>query len=50
MTKKLRNPACTILRELISPYGFGTKDAFGHRRPTNQSLLDDYNRKGFIGA
>ena len=48
MTKKLRIPACSFLRKLISPYGFGSKDAFGYRRPTNQSLLDDYNRKGFI--
>ena len=48
MTKKIRNPACTFLRKLISPYGFGSKDAFGYRRPTNEALIDDYNRKGFI--
>jgi hypothetical protein len=48
MTKNPRYPACTFLRKLISPYGFGSKDAFGYRRPTNESLLDDYNRKGYI--
>lgn len=48
MTKKSRNPACTFLRNLISPYGFGSKDAFGYRRPTNKALLADFNRKGYI--
>lgn len=48
MTKKIRHPACTFLRKLISPYGYGSKDAFGYRRPTNKALIDDYNRKGFI--
>lgn len=48
MTEKLRNHACSFLRKLISPYGFGSKDAFGYRRPTNDALIADYNRKGFI--
>src|SRR3954452_22937649 len=48
MTKKSRNPACSFLRKLISPYGFGEKDAYGYRRRTNKGLIDDYNRKGFI--
>src|SRR3954471_5097272 len=48
MTQQLRSPACTFLRKLISPYGFGSKDAFGYRRPTNKALIEDYNRKGFI--
>ena len=46
--KKFRHPACAFLRKLISPYGFGSKDAYGYRRPTNKALIDDYNRKGFI--
>lgn len=48
MTKKSRNPACAFLRKLISPYGHGSKDAYGYRRPTNKALIADYNRKGFI--
>jgi hypothetical protein len=48
MTKIFRNPACTFLRKLISPYGYGIKDAFGYRRPTNEALLADYNRRGYI--
>ena len=48
MNRKTRIPACTFLRKLISPYGFGSKDAFGYRRPTNKALIDDNNRKGFI--
>ena len=32
MTDKIRNPACTFLRKLISPHGFGSKDASGYRR------------------
>jgi hypothetical protein len=48
MHKKIRNPACTFLRKLTSPYGHGSKDAFGYRRPTNQALMDDYNRRGYI--
>src|SRR4051812_15042475 len=48
MSRNSRNPACAFLRKLISPYGFGSKDAFGYRRPTNKALLADYNRKGYI--
>lgn len=48
MTDKIRNPACTFLRKLISPHGFGSKDASGYRRTTNEALLADYNRKGYI--
>ncbi len=46
MTKRPRNTACAFLRKPISPYG--SKDAFGYRRPTNKALLDDYNRRRFI--
>jgi hypothetical protein len=48
MPKKIRHPACSFLRKLVGPYGFGSKDAFGYRRPTNQALMDDYNRRGYI--
>jgi hypothetical protein len=48
MQRKIQNSDCTFLRKLISPYGFGSKDAFGYRRPTNKALIDDYNRKGYI--
>src|SRR5579875_32795 len=48
MTQKIRHPACSFLRKLISPYGHGSKDAFCYRRPTNENLINDYNRRGFI--
>src|SRR3954470_23934495 len=43
-----RNPVCTFLRKLISPYGYGTKDVQGYRRPTNRAILEDYNTRGYV--
>ena len=48
MTVRIRHPACALLRKLISPYGYGTKDALGYHRPTNKALVDDYNTRGYI--
>ena len=48
MPRNIQNPTCSFLKKLISPYGFGCKDAFGYRRPTNKALIDDYNRNGYI--
>ena len=45
---RIRHPACALLRKLISPYGYGTKDALGYHRPTNKALVDDYNTRGYI--
>jgi hypothetical protein len=44
----IRHPASTFLRRLDSPFGFGSKGAFGYRRPTDEALVEDYNRKGHI--
>lgn len=48
MIKNFRNPACSFLRKLISPYGHGSKDFFGYRRPSNEALIETYNRRGYI--
>ncbi|AGA30153.1 hypothetical protein Sinac_6044 [Singulisphaera acidiphila DSM 18658] len=46
--KNSKNPICSFIRKLISPYGYGSKDDFGYRRPTNKALVNDYNRRSYI--
>jgi hypothetical protein len=48
MIKTRRKSATAFLRKLISPYGYGTKDILGYRRPTNDALVQSYNTWGYI--
>jgi hypothetical protein len=32
----------------MSPYGYGSKDAIGYRRPTNKAIVEDFNERGYF--
>ena len=48
--KRTRNPVCSYLRKLISPYGFGWKGEDGVGRLKNETLINYYNTSGFMGS
>ena len=48
--KRSKNPVCSYLRKLISPYGFGWKGDDGVGRYSNETLIRYYNTSGFMGS
>jgi hypothetical protein len=49
--KRTKDPICSYLRKLISPYGFGWEgEDGGVERYTNEQLIRWYNTKGFMGT
>jgi hypothetical protein len=48
--KRSKNPACSRLRKLISPYGYGWKEDGRIGRLKNETLIRRYNTFGFIGS
>ena len=48
--KRSKNPVCSHLRKLISPYGFGWKGDDGVGRYSNETLIRYYNTSGFMGS
>jgi hypothetical protein len=48
--KRVRDPVCSHLRKLISPYGFGWEEDDGVGRYSNEHLIRSYNAKGFMGT
>ncbi len=48
--KRIKDPACSCLRKLISPYGFGWEEDGGVGRYTNEQLIRFYNKSGFMGS
>src|SRR5271157_2191097 len=48
--KRIKDPVCSYLRKLISPYGFGWKGDDGVGRYSNETLIRYYNTSGFMGS
>ena len=48
--KRTRNPVCSYLRKLISPYGYGWKEDGRVGRLKNETLIQYYNTSGFMGS
>jgi len=48
--KRIKDPVCSYLRKLISPYGFGWAEDDGVDRYTNEQLIRWYNASGFMGT
>ena len=49
--KRTKDPICSFLRKLISPYGFGWEgEDGGVGRYSNDRLIHWYNTKGFMGT
>ena len=48
--KRIKDPVCSHLRKLISPYGFGWAEDDGVGRYSNEQLIRWYNASGFMGA
>src|SRR6516162_6809270 len=48
--KRTRDPICSHLRKLISPYGYGWEKPDGVDRYTNEQLIRFYNQSGFMGS
>ena len=48
--KRTKDPICSFLKNLISPYGFGWKENQGVGRYSNDQLIRWYNNFGFMGS
>jgi hypothetical protein len=48
--KRIKDPVCCYLRKLISPYGYGWKGDDGVGRHSNETLIQFYNKSGFMGS
>ena len=48
--KRIKDPICSFLKKLISPYGFGWEKPGGVDRYTNEQLIRWYNANGFMGT
>jgi hypothetical protein len=48
--RRVKDPICSHLRKLISPYGFGWAEDDGVGRFTNDQLIRSYNDHGFMGS
>jgi hypothetical protein len=48
--KRIKDPVCSHLRKLISPYGFGWAEPDGVGRHSNDLLIRFYNKSGFMGS
>ncbi len=49
--KRTKEPICSYLRKLISPYGYGSEgEDGGVGRYSNERLIQWYNTKGFMGT
>ena len=48
--KRTKDPICSYLIKLISPYGFGWEEDDGVGRYSNEQLIRWYNTKGFMGT
>jgi hypothetical protein len=50
-TKRIKDPICSFVRKLISPYGFGWEgEDGGVGRYSNEQLIRWYNTKSFMGT
>ena len=45
-----RDPVCSHLKKLISPYGFGWEENGKVTRYSNDQLIRCYNKNGFMGS
>jgi hypothetical protein len=48
--RRRKDPVCSRLRKLISPYSFGWEEPGGVGRYTNEQLIRCYNKHGFMGG
>ena len=49
--KRTKDPICSYLRKLISPYGYGWEgEDGGVGRYSNERLIQWYNTKSFMGS
>jgi hypothetical protein len=48
--KRTKDPICSFLKSLISPYGFGWEENHGVGRYSNDQLIRWYNTHGFMGT
>ena len=48
--KRIKDPVCSFLRKLISPYSFGWEEDDGVGRYSNDQLIRWYNTSGFMGT
>ena len=49
--KRIKDPVCSYLRKLISPYGFGwARSQVASDRYSNEQLIRWYNTSGFMGT
>jgi hypothetical protein len=48
--KRSKDPICSLLKNLISPYGFGWEEDDGVGRYSNDQLIRWYNTFGFMGT
>jgi hypothetical protein len=48
--KRIKDPICSFLKKLISPYGFGWAEPGGVGRYCNEQLIRWYNKNGFMGS
>jgi hypothetical protein len=48
--QRIKDPVCSYLRKLISPFGFGWEKPGGVDRYTNEQLIRWYNANGFMGS
>ena len=48
--KRTKDPICSFLKNLISPYGFGWEENQGVGRYSNDQLIRWYNTHGFMGT
>jgi hypothetical protein len=48
--KRTKDPVCSYLKKLISPYGFGWKGDDGVGRFRNETLIRYYNTSGFMDS
>jgi hypothetical protein len=48
--RRTRNPVCSLLRKVISPYGFGWAEGGKVGRYSNDQLVRWYNAHGYMGG
>ena len=48
--RRVKDPVCSFLKTLISPYGCGWEKPGGVDRYANDDLIERYNKNGFMGS
>ena len=48
--RRVKDPVCSFLKTLISPYGCGWEKPGGVDRYANDDLVERYNKNGFMGS